>query len=238
MPSLVFNIIAAKDSIALRWEKAFQKEGWQVIFNPPGADKALPGCSGPELDLFEVGPPFFETGEDLKDILKARPPAVLIVFAEQQKITNNQISSFLNAGADDFIYKDLDERVLVAKLKAHIRRIMPAITETAAKLTSSNGALEIDKNRRAVRIGGKSGKYTELTNLTQKEFEILALLVSQESRVISRETMLERLWGDSALVVYSECVDKHIESLRRKLGLYRKKIKTIYGAGYMFTGQQ
>ena len=113
---------------------------------------------------------------------------------------------------------------------------MPTINEAAAKLTSCGGALLIDQDRRSVRITGKTGKHTELVNFTQKQFEILTMLVSEERRVISREAMLERLWGESAEQVYSECVDKHIESLRRKLGIFGKRIKTVYGAGYMFTG--
>lgn len=234
MIPLVFHIIATKDNISLRWEKAFQKEGWEVVIHSPCQDDTGLGC--PELDLLEVGNPFYKTGEDLKELLKNRAPVSLIVFAEQHNISNNQISSFLNAGADDFIYKNLDERVLVAKLKAHIRRIMPAITEAAAKLISCGGEIQIDRSRRSVRIAEKPGKQTELVNVTQKEFDILALLVSQERRVISRDTMLEELWGESAENVYSECIDKHVESLRRKLGHFGKKIKTVYGAGYMFTG--
>ena len=62
------------------------------------------------------------------------------------------------------------------------------------------------------------------------------MLVDQEKRVVSRESMLEKLWGDCAGDVYSDCINKHVESLRKKLGLYGRKVKTVYGSGYMFTG--
>lgn len=234
MTSLTFYIISADTGIATRWRKAFQKEGWNVASedscNPAG--KATSG--GAELDLIEIGSPHYETPEELRNAIKARHPVSLLTFGDQ-KTSNTRITAFLEAGADDFIYKNIDERVLVAKLKAHIRRIMPVIAEAAAKCVSSSGGIEIDSCRRAVKIEAKSGKHTELSNLTQKEFDILAILVGNEKRVVTREAMLEKLWGCDAANVYSECVDKHVESLRRKLGLYGKKIKTIYGAGYMFT---
>ena len=174
--------------------------------------------------------------EDLKCMLKAHKPVSTLVFGDPQKVPNSQIAAFLDAGADDFVYKNLDERILVAKLKAHMRRIMPAITEAAAKIASSSGDIKIDRGRRTVNIEGRPGKCTEISTLTQKEFDILAALVARERQVVSRESMLEDLWGESADSVYSECIDKHIESLRKKLGTYGRRIKTVYGSGYMFTG--
>jgi DNA-binding response OmpR family regulator len=113
---------------------------------------------------------------------------------------------------------------------------MSAIIE--AKGTSMPGcrSIEIDRARRAVQIEARDGKHTEVLNLTPKEFGILSLLVAHERRVTTRETMLEKLWGDGANDVYSECIDKHVESLRKKMGRYGKKIKTVYGSGYIFTG--
>lgn len=236
MGTPLFIIISSDLVISRRWQKAFQKEGWEVgvhLSCPP--DKDNPCNRQSELLLLEVGTTECNEPQELRTILKMRHPVSTLVFCDQQKIHNRQIAAFLEAGADDFIYKGIDERVLVAKLKAHIRRIMPAIQEAAVRVESSSGGIAIDGNLRAVKIELKSGKYSELSNLTSKEFEILSMLVSNEKRVISREAMLEKLWGDEAVNVYSECVDKHIESLRKKLGQYGKKIKTIYGAGYMFT---
>lgn len=188
-----------------------------------------------ELVLIEIGVPGCGNPEDLKSILQERRPVSTLVFGDPQKVTNGQIAAFLEAGADDFVYKNLDERVLVAKLKAHTRRLLPVITEAAAKCVSTCGDVEIDSCRRTVRLGYARGKRTELSNLTQKEFEILTVLVGNEKHVVTRAAMLEKLWGEGAADVYSECIDKHVESLRRKLGSYGKRIKTVYGSGYMFT---
>ena len=231
--ALTFYIFSPDNGIAARWQKAFRMEGWKTVCGGSCLDAGQAGAAGAALDLLEIGVPGCETPEDLRSALKARRPVSALVFGDQ-KTPNTVITAFLDAGADDFVYKNIDERVLAAKLKAHIRRLMPAITRAAAKCVSSGGGIELDSCSRAVRLEGKTGKYTELLNLTQKEFDILAILVGNEHRVVTREVMLEKLWGMDAADVYAECVDKHIESLRRKLGPCGKKIKTIYGAGYMF----
>jgi two-component system alkaline phosphatase synthesis response regulator PhoP len=236
MGTLTFHIVSTDRTISGRWQKAFQKEGWPVTNADccPAGEEIHNNRS--EFDLVEVGVPACQNQEALKSIIQTRRPVSTIVFGDPQKTSNRQIAAFLEAGADDFVYKNLDERILVAKLKAHMRRIMPEIAEIAAKLASSCGDIEIDRNRRAVKIAARTGKNTELTNLTEKEFDILSMLVRHEKVVLTRERILEKLWGNGGDGVYSECIDKHIESLRRKLGTYGKRIKTVYGAGYMFTG--
>ncbi|MDO8804093.1 MAG: response regulator transcription factor [Elusimicrobiota bacterium] len=234
MNDLIFCITTPDQTVINRWQSAFKHEGWEVnacdSLNAPCADA---GCA--EVYLVEVGTPLCKTPEDLQEIIKTRKPVAVLAFAAAENISNPQIARFLEAGADDFVFKNLDERILVAKLKAHIRRLTPAIAQTMSKLASSSGNMEIDRGRRSVRIEAAPGKYTELTNLTQKEFEILSVLVGSEKRVVSRESILEKLWGKGAADVNPECVDKHIESLRKKLGPCGKSIKTVYGSGYMFT---
>lgn len=188
-----------------------------------------------ELDLVEVGGTDCHTPEELSSLIARRKPVATLAFAAQQNISNSQIAKFLESGADDFVYKNLDERILVAKIKAHLRRLAPHIAEAGSRLASSSEEIELDRARRTVIVGARSKKETELSNLTPREFDILLILVSHEKRVLSRDTILENLWEGKAAEVYSECVDKHIESLRKKLGAYGKKIKTVYGAGYMFS---
>lgn len=237
MTALTFQIISDDRGIFFRWQKAFKKEGWPVMLGSSCVSSA-PNCeTAPAISLIESSVPECRTREDFKAFLKKWRPMSALVFGDPRTISNVQIAEFLEAGADDFIYKDMDERVLVAKLKAHLRRLSGAISAAADSLTSSCGGLQIEKRRRAVKLKAARGKNLEVLNLTQKEMEILVLLVGNEKSVITRETMLNTLWGDNAENVYSECIDKHVESLRRKLGLYGKRIKTVYGAGYMFTSE-
>lgn len=233
MNDLLFQIISRDRTIAGRWQKAFQGEGWLV-----GVEAScLEGkpCRNPELDLLEVGTPDCRGHEELREIIAERRPLSTLVFGDPRVLSNRQIAALLDGGADDFFYKNLDERVLVAKLKAHLRRLAPALAKAVAVHVSSRGDLKLDRNSRAVTVSPSPGRQTEISNLTQKEFDILSLLVGHEQNVLTRETILQKLWGDCAENVYSECIDKHVESLRRKLGIFGKRIKTIYGTGYMFT---
>lgn len=235
MSKFNFRITTLDQTILNRWQGAFKKEGWEAsAFNCP--DALRDGEGRMELDLVEVCAPLCRTPEDLQVIIKKREPVAILAFAAPHNISNSQIVKFLECGADDFVFSNIDERVIVAKLKAYVRRLMPAIAAALPKLASASGDIEIDHDRRMVKIKPRSGKSMEFSNLTQKELKILSMLVGNERRVLSRVAILEKLWGDSATEVYSECVSKHVESLRKKLGLYGGKIKTIYGSGYMFTG--
>lgn len=234
MDDFFFHITTLDQKVLARWRTAFRKEGWEV------ADLTAPGAPRPnkcyaELDLIEVGNQLCRTPDDLREIIQTRRPAATLAFSPRQKISDSQIVKFLESGADDFVFSDMDERVVVAKLKAYIRRLQPAIAAAALKLESSRREIIIDRSLRSVKIQVMPGKYTELSNLTQKEMAILALLVGNEKRPVSRESMLEKLWGEDATEVYSNCINKHIETLRKKLGTYGKRIKTVYGSGYMFS---
>ncbi|OGR45172.1 MAG: hypothetical protein A2X35_02110 [Elusimicrobia bacterium GWA2_61_42] len=234
MHEFFFYIATLDQTVLAHWSNAFRKEGWKTAaITAPGASRANK-CHA-ELDLIEVGNQLCRTPHDLREIIQTRRPAATLAFSHRQKISDSQVVKFLESGADDFVFSNMDERVVVAKLKAYIRRLQPAISAAALKLESSQGEIMIDRCMRSVKIQVLPGKYTELTNLTQKEMAILALLVGNEKRPVSRESMLERLWGEDATEVYSNCINKHIETLRRKLGPYGKRIKTIYGSGYMYS---
>jgi len=235
MNDLLFCIKTTDRTVLARWQNAFEKEGWKHNACDCLGIPCTRACRV-RLDLVEVTTSLCKTPEDLQTIIRTRKSVATLAFAPQQSISNSQIAKFLEFGADDFVFNNLDERILVAKLKAHIRRLTPHISATIDRVASGCGDIEIDRSRRAVKIKASAGKYTELSNLTQKELDILSMLVGNEQRIVSRESMLEKLWGSNATEVYSECIDKHVESLRRKLGLYGKKIRTVYGSGYMFTG--
>lgn len=234
MNELVICIAATDQIVIPRWQSAFKNEGWIAkVFN------SLCGlcsrtCLG-ELALVEVCSPLCKDPEDLQKIIKSRKPVATLAFASQQAISDAQIVSFLSAGADDFLFTNMDERVLVAKLKAYIRRLAPAISDAKAKVTSGSGDIRVDRNRRLVEIKAGPGKAPQMLELTQKELEILYILVGNERQVVSRESMLETLWGNDSTEVYSNCINKHIETLRKKLGVHGRRIKTVYGSGYMFT---
>jgi len=129
----------------------------------------------------------------------------------------------LELGADDYIVKPFSPKELLARVRAVLRRAKPA--PGAAAITM--GALAIDPGTRTVTVQG-----APLT-LTHKEFELLSALADAQGRVLSREFLLDRVWGYSrAGEIESRTVDVHVRRLRVKLGPEEHRILTVKGVGY------
>jgi DNA-binding response OmpR family regulator len=86
----------------------------------------------------------------------------------------------------------------------------------------------------SVILNAKSKHPKQIQTLTPKEFNIMALIVAMEECLVSRNTILESIWLDKCESVLPETIDKHVESLRKKMGPDGTKIKTVYGQGYIF----
>lgn len=235
MDNPVFRVTTADRRLASRWHDAFAKEGWEASFTESAGGAGCPAAPMAEVDLVEVGTAPCRTPEELHKLIVARKPVATLAFSPHHGVSCHQMARFLDAGADDFIFSDIDERVLVSKIKAYLRRLAPVISEATEKVVSTRGDVRIDRAKRRVEITQAPEKEAVLLNLTQKEMEILALLVRNEKQVVPREAMLEKLWGCDATEVYSNCINKHIEILRKKLGPFGRRIKTVYGSGYMFS---
>lgn len=126
----------------------------------------------------------------------------------------------LELGADDYVAKPFSSRELLARLRAVLRRMRPAM---ASERLSANG-IEIEIGTREVRVEGAS---VELTGL---EFDLLVALVRRAGRVVPRAALLREAGRDDA-TVGERTVDVHVSHLRKKLG--PGKIKTVRGVGYV-----
>ena len=131
----------------------------------------------------------------------------------------------LNAGADDYIKKPIQPRVLVTKINSLMKRMKHAHTDSAIVAETLPNGLVIDREKFVVIQNDK--KYY----LPKKEFELLELLSSVPERVFTREEIYSKVWGDH-LVVGDRTIDVHIRKLREKLG--DELFKTIKGVGYKF----
>ena len=131
----------------------------------------------------------------------------------------------LEMGADDYLAKPFSTKELVARVRAVLRRARPG--ETSRALTI--GAVSLDPARHAVSVEGRA------VDLTPKEFDLLHALLAAAGRVLSREHLLNRVWGYArADEIESRTVDVHIRRLRAKLGAEERRIATIKGVGYRF----
>ena len=139
----------------------------------------------------------------------------------------------LEVGADDYITKPFDARVLTARLGAHLRRVEMSTTGTARKRLLSVGDITIDTEGRRVRVGEEEVK------LTMTEFNLLALLAANPGRVLTRSQLLEKVWGYLADVDHHS-VDPHVQRLRRKLEVHGDagvSLEAVPGLGYRLTAR-
>ncbi len=135
----------------------------------------------------------------------------------------------LEMGADDYLTKPFSPRELVARIKAVLRRFNAeeknGMEKRFDQSVISIGELELDSNSHEARIAGN------LMDLTPKEFDLLRLLLLNTGRVLTRDMLLEKIWGYE-YAGDTRTVDVHIRRLRTKVG--KDYIKTVRGVGYKF----
>ena len=132
----------------------------------------------------------------------------------------------LDHGADDFVSKPFSMLELIARIRAVLRRAEPA----QASGDFSLGLLFVSPDRHEVKVGGKD------VTLTNKEFELLCLLLRNKGIVLTRATLMDRVWGFES-ERENRTLDVHIRTLRVKLGEAGSYIETVRGIGYKIGGE-
>ena len=132
----------------------------------------------------------------------------------------------LDHGADDFVSKPFSMLELIARIRAVLRRAEPAQTSGDYTL----GILSVSPDRHEVKVAGKD------VTLTNKEFELLSLLLRNKGIVLTRATLMDRVWGFES-ERENRTLDVHIRTLRVKLGEAGSYIETIRGIGYKIGGE-
>ena len=130
----------------------------------------------------------------------------------------------LELGADDYVTKPFSPRELALRVRAVLRRRAPTGEEARVL---EHGALRVDPDSHRASVDGR-----EIT-LTAKEFQLLVALMGRPGRVMTRERLLDEVWG-SDITVTSRTIDTHLKRLREKLGRAGDLIETVRGVGYRF----
>lgn len=166
------------------------------------------------------------SGFKLAQLLKSKAETkhIPIIFLTA-RVTENDVLTGFNAGADDYILKPFSIKVVAARIKAVLSRTLTSEAQTNE--TVKFETLEIDLNAKRVTIQGTS------VELTKTEFELLALFLQNPTKVFSRESILAHVWTEDVYVT-DRTVDVHITRLRKKIEPYGKNIVTRSGYGYCF----
>jgi phosphate regulon transcriptional regulator PhoB len=202
-----------------------EKEGFKVISAMDG-EKALELVSSKEpeiiiLDLMLPGIDGLDVCRELKRNDKTSSIPIIMLTAKGEE---SDIVIGLELGADDYITKPFSPRILVARVKAVLRRIE---TKKEEEKLINIEQLSIDLVRHQV-------TYREKTlTLTSTEFNLLILLAKNRGKVFTRDQILDKAWKDESFVV-DRTVDVHVRRLRQKLGQASQFIETVRGVGYRF----
>lgn len=204
-------------------EYNLKKEGFKVLKAENGEEGISKAKEHrPDLILLDIMMPKMDGLEAVEIMRKdddlKKTPIILLTARSDEK---TEIDG-LNKGGDDYITKPISTTKLVSRIKAALRRFDDS-EQTANKLEVHD--LQIDKDRYIVLQEGNEFQ------LPRKEFELLFFLASRKGKVLDRQTLLNKVWGDNIYVV-DRTVDVHVRKIREKLGDHY--IETVKGVGYRF----
>jgi len=175
------------------------------------------------LDLMLPGIDGFEV---LKRIRAHSDVPVLMLTARGEE-TDRIVG--LEMGADDYVTKPFSVREVMTRVKTLLRRTSG---DSPSEGVLVAGALELDSAQYELRLNGKP------IEVTGREFELVKILWSARGKVLSREEILERVWGiDKAADIDTRTVDQHVARLRSKIGPEKKRLKTVKSVGYRFLSE-
>jgi two-component system alkaline phosphatase synthesis response regulator PhoP len=218
-------ILEDDDNIRKLINYSLKSQGFEVQdFALPSAFWSALQTKNPDLLLLDIMLPE-EDGISILKRLRSNPKTSTIpVIMLTAKDSEYDVVTGLDSGADDYVTKPFGMMALVSRIKAVLRRYEKSDSH---KELLEAGGIKIDENQHTVFAGNQQ------LFLTVKEFDLLVLLIKNRGNVLTREQLLESVWGLSS-EIESRTVDVHIRTLRAKLGEYEKNIETIRGVGYKF----
>ena len=216
------NILLAEDDRALSGLilDFFHAAGLEVQPVYDGAAALEAAAARPyDLIILDVMMPHFSGLEVCRRLRRESSVPILFLTALGQE--ENALAGY-QAGADDYLTKPFSFPLLVAKAQAILRR---SRGEGLGEHQMGYGSIVLDTARGAVTVDGQP------VHLRPKEAQILEVLLREQGRTVSRDTLIQRVWsvefeGDERMV------DRHVAALRRKLGTTAQHIRAVYGVGY------
>ena len=214
-------VVEDDDAIAQVLQRSLRMEGYEVRIAGDGVT-ALDEAHAflPDLVILDLGLPRLDGLEVAKTIRRTDDVPILVLTARDG--VESRVEG-LDAGADDYLVKPFERQELLARLRALLRRRPPR-----GQATLAMGDLRLNPDTHEVTRGGRS------VDLTQREFELLEYLMRNERIVISRQRLLDEVWGYDPFSM-TNTIEVFVSNLRRKLeaGGEPRLLHTIRGAGYV-----
>jgi DNA-binding response OmpR family regulator len=221
-------VVEDEQDIASLIKHTLERSGDASVEIVSRGDEAIRAIAGraPDLVILDLNLPVL-SGEEVCRILRQRPETkqLPIIMLTARTSESDRVAG-LDLGADDYVTKPFSLRELGARVRAVLRRRShPSADARPPKfegkhLLADFDAVSIVVDRRPIR-------------LTRREFELLRFLVENRNRVLSRDRLLERVWGYDRFIE-TRSVDVHVGRLRAKLGPAGQQIETVIGLGYRF----
>ncbi|NQZ89347.1 MAG: response regulator transcription factor [Colwellia sp.] len=205
-----------------------QKENYSVS-GVGSAEAALSHCNQkrPDLILLDIELPGINGYQFCERLLEVHRKNMPLIIMLTDQIDVSDIEKGLASYADDYIAKPFNPRLLVARIKANLRRLS-GVSDLVSREGVSHFGVVIDVSSRQVTLNG------ELIPLQKMEFDILFLLMSSPNRVFSRDALISQSKGDN-YYISDRAIDNQIYKLRKKLGEAGKHLETVSGVGYRFS---
>ena len=220
-------VVEDEQDIAALIKHALERSGDAQVDVVGSGDTALRAVTdnAPDLVILDLNLPVL-SGTEVCRVMRARPSTanVPIIMLTARTSESDRVAG-LDLGADDYVTKPFSLRELAARVRAVLRRKRPA-GETPQAIYEGRH-LRADFDAVAIAVDEQP------VRLTRREFELLKFLVENRNRVLSRDRLLERVWGYDRFIE-TRSVDVHVGRLRAKLGAAGPQIETVVGLGYRF----
>ena len=211
-------LVEDEEDIASLVRAYLERDGFRVVWAARGVDGLLAlEQNEVRLAILDLQLPDAD-GLDLCRAIRSRSRLPIVILTARDEEVDRVTG--LELGADDYVAKPFSPRELVARVRAVLRRAEPDADDETVEL----GDVLVDRGGRSVSVDGTP------VELTGKEFDLLAYLIDHTGLVLSRERLLDRVWG-LTFPGGTRTVDVHVAQLRKKLGR-PELIRTIRGAGY------